>query len=410
MRISYSVAAAATAVMVISMFPGGGAAGTPGSSHVTLVGRAVLPVATYAGGPPSGTLLPPGVVNGITFPLQAQPVQGFSSMVDGRTPGEYLAMPDNGYGGKATSKDFLIRAYYIRPDFKTATGGSGSVEVGGHISFRDPNGVIGFPIVNGATTQRLLTGGDIDPESLNRAHNGDLWVGDEFGPWILHFDAAGVLLDRPFEIRGVRSPNNPFLNGASATQPNSRGFEAMAMTPNGKYLYAALEGATVTDPDQTRRHVYEFSIGNASFTGRTWEYRTSQPSFMVSDMAALDQHRFVLIERDAGLGATAQFRNINMVDLRRVADNGFLDARTVVDLTDIPDPHLISLPAIHAGDIGLGNPYSVVCESVETVHPIQGDRLLVACDNNFPNKGRNPNLADDNEFIVVKVDGLDAAH
>jgi hypothetical protein len=52
----------------------------------------------------------------------------------------------------------------------------------------------------------------------------------------------------------------------------------------------------------------------------------------------------------------------------------------------------------------------VVCESVETVHPIQGDRLLVACDNNFPNKGRNPNLADDNEFIVVKVDGLDAAH
>jgi hypothetical protein len=60
-------------------------------------------------------------------------------------------------------------------------------------------------------------------------------------------------------------------------------------------------------------------------------------------------------------------------------------------------------------DIGLGNPYSVVCESVETVHPIQRDRLLVACDNNFPNKGRNPNLADDNEFVVVKVDGLDAA-
>ena len=29
-------------------------------------------------------------------------------------------MPDNGYGAKATSADFLIRAYYLRPDFKTA--------------------------------------------------------------------------------------------------------------------------------------------------------------------------------------------------------------------------------------------------------------------------------------------------
>jgi glycerophosphoryl diester phosphodiesterase len=246
----------------------------------------------------------------------------------------------------------------------------------------------------------------MDPESLDRAHNGDLWVGDEFGPWILHFDAAGVLLDPPFAIPGVQSPNNPFLNGATPTQPNSRGFEGMAITPNGKFLYAVLEGATVADQDPNRRHVYEFSVVNSALTGRTWEYHTTQPSYMVSDMAALDQHRFVLIERDGGLGATAVFREVNTVDLRRVDPSGFLVSHTIVDLTAIPDPDLISLPPIHTGDIGLGNPFSVVCESVETVHPIRGDRLLVACDNNFPNKGRNPNLADDNEFIVVKVGGL----
>jgi hypothetical protein len=408
MKISYSVAAAATAAVVISMLPGGIAAGTPDSSHATLVGRAVLPVETYADGPPAGGPAP-RVVNGITFPTLSQPVEGFSSMVDGRTPGEYLAMPDNGFGTKMNSQDFLIRAYYIRPDFKTAKGGSGSVVVADHISFRDPNGVIGFPIVNEATTERLLTGGDIDPESLNRAHNGDLWVGDEFGPWILHFDSAGVLLDRPFGIPGVWSPNNLWFDPLTATQPNSRGFEAMAITPDGKYLYAALEGATNADADRNRRYVYEFSVGSEALTGRIWEYRTTQPGFMVSDMTALDEHRFVLIERDGGLGLAAVFRNINVVDLRRVDGNGFLVARTVVDLTAIPDPHLVSLPAIHPGDVGLGDPYSVVCESVETVHRIRGGQLLVACDNNFPNKGRNPNLADDNEFIVVQVDGLPAA-
>ena len=406
MKISHVIAAAATAAVATSMLTTGAAAGAQHAPQVTLTGRAVLPVQTYAPGPPSGTLLPPGVVNGISFPLPSQPVQGFSSMVDGRVPGEYLAMPDNGFGAKATSKDFLIRAYFIRPDFKTARGGSGSVKVGDFVSFRDPHNLIGFPIVNEATPSRLLTGGDIDPESLDRAPNGDLWVGDEFGPWILHFDAHGVLLDRPVEIPGVRSPNNPFLNGTPATQPNSRGFEGMAITPDGKYLYAALEGATVADPDQNRRHVYEFSIGRKALTGRTWQYRTSQPGYMVADLAAVDEHRFVLIERDGGLGATALFRKVNLIDLRRVDANGFLVAQTVVDLTAIPDPNLISLPAIHPGDIRLGNPFAVVCESVETVHPIMGDRLIIGCDNNFPNKGRNPDLADDTEFIVVKVDGL----
>ena len=145
-----------------------------GDRSPTLVGRAVLPVETYAPGPPSGTLLPAGVVNGISFPLPSQPVEGFSAIVDGRHRGEYLAMTDNGFGGKATSKDFLIRAYYIEPDFKTAAGGDGSVDVGldDYIQFSDPNHLIGFTIVNESTTERALTGGDIDPESLQRGGSG----------------------------------------------------------------------------------------------------------------------------------------------------------------------------------------------------------------------------------------------
>jgi hypothetical protein len=69
-------------------------------------------------------------------------------------------------------------------------------------------------------------------------------------------------------------------------------------------------------------------------------------------------------------------------------------------------PRLVSLPAIHPGDVGLGNPYRVTCESIEAIQQIAGDRLLLGCDNNVPNTGRNPGRADDNEFIVVRVAGL----
>ena len=303
-------------------------------------------------------------VNDIHFPLPGQPVEGFSAIVDGRHRGEILAMPDNGFGGKANSVDFLIRAYDLRPHFKTADGGSGTVEVGDHISFRDPFHRIGFPIVREGTGARLLTGGDIDPESLQRGRHGDLWVGDEFGPWILHFDSRGRLLDAPFPIDDLTSPNNPFLlPPAPATHPNSRGLEAMAISPDGRHLYGALEGALLTDAATTpnRRYIYEFSTGAEKFTGRALQYEVDTTTPFVSDMQALDRHRLLVIERDAGSGVNAKFRNVYVVDMRRTDARRFLSKTEVVDLAAIPDPDRLSLPPLHDGDVGLGDPFRVTC-------------------------------------------------
>jgi hypothetical protein len=368
-----------------------------------LAGRAVLPAETLAPGPPSGAAV--ADANGIDFPRPSQPVEGFSGIVEGREPGEFLAMPDNGFGNKANSADFLIRAYYIRPDFKTAKGGSGSVAVGDFISFRDPDQLIGFPIVNGATTDRLLTGADIDPESVQRGRHGDLWVGEEFGPWILHFSADGVLLDPPFRIPGVFAETNPFRGTATATIANSRGFEGMAISPSGRYLYGILEGAVVGDPANSRR-VYEFDTRTEALTGRTWTYRTEQPAHLVADVQALDNHRLALIERDNTRGAAVVFRGVYVVDLWKLDSAGDVTKVRVLDLTAIPDPNLVSLPEIHEGDVRLGDPFAVVCESVEALRVLSHSRLLVGCDNNLPNTGRNPGRADDNEFIVVKVPGI----
>ena len=321
-------------------------------------------------------------------------------------------MPDNGFGTKANSPGFLIRAYYVEPDFKTVHGGSGDVVVGDFIQFRDPDGWFPYPLVR---PDRLLTGGDIDPESLQRGHDGTLWVGDEFGPWILHFDAEGRLLEAPINLpHGLKSPDNPALVGAF-TQARSRGIEGMAMSPNGRYLYVVLEGATVADIDAqlpNSRRVYEFDTTIDPRTEawtRLTSYRTEQPGHFVADVQATDSHRLLVIERDGGRGLNALFRKVYEVDLKRVADDGYLPKTEIVDLAAIPDPDLVSLPELHPGDVGLGDPFKVTCESVEALRVISGSRLLVGCDNNFPNTGRNPGLPDDNEFIVVQVSGTSAA-
>lgn len=406
-----------TTVALAAVLPAGVAGAGGHGDHAPpvprLAGRAVLPVATYAPGPPAGAgLVPTGsqttVINGIELPTPSQPVQGFSGLVEGRRHGEWLAMIDNGFGSKANSKDFHIRAYFLRPDFKTAHRGSGAVEVGPYVEFTDPDHLIGFPIQHEGV-DRVLTGADIDPESIQRGHDGTLWIGDEFGPWILHFDADGRLLDAPYELPdGLTSVNHPTRPGPV---PNSGGFEAMAMSPNGRSLYAILEKALPGDVLGHRR-MYEFDTRARTFT-RLADYQvevvgatTANPDpILVADAQALDSRRLLVIERDnTGGGLAATYRSVYEVDLRDVGADGTLQGKTrVVDLTAIPDPAGVSLPPIHAGDVGLGDPFRVTCESIEALRVLSPHRLLLGCDNNFPNKGRNPNLADDSEFITVRI-------
>jgi hypothetical protein len=110
---------------------------------------------------------------------------------------------------------------------------------------------------------------------VRRAKDGTFWFGEEFGPFLLHTDATGKLLEAPFPLPGVQSPQNPFLAGPDAwTQPASRGFEGMAISTDGRRLYPVLEGAQRNDPDRRRRIVYEFDVARRAYTRRTWTYHT----------------------------------------------------------------------------------------------------------------------------------------
>jgi hypothetical protein len=371
----------------------------------TLLGRAILPADAYQPGPPSGAFIAPD--NGVTTPFPSQPVPGFSAVLDAGH-GEFWAMPDNGYGSKANSGDFLLRVYRIRPDFETAAGGSGSVDVLGFIQLRDPDGKLPFALFR---ADRLLTGADLDIESLRPARDGTLWFGEEFGPFLVHTDATGKVLEAPISLPGVQSPQNPFLPNPDAwTIRASRGFEGMARSIDGKTLYPMLEGALRNDPDPRRRILTEFDLRSGAYTGRTWQYRVDAgvPDAVIGDLTALDQHRFVLIERDDAQGAEALQKKIYLVDLRRTDAEGFLRKRLVVDLLRIRDPRGISLPA-RPGEFGVGDPFSFPLQSVESLEVLGGERLLVANDNNYPfSDGRwiARDRPDDTELIVVRAPAL----
>jgi hypothetical protein len=111
----------------------------------TLEGFAKLPADTFAPGPTSGQLITPA--NGRVPPFEnQQPFQGISSVLPG-LHGDFWVMPDNGFGAKENSPDFVLRVYQIDPDFRTRRGGSGTIEIKSFISLHDPDHKINFPIV-----------------------------------------------------------------------------------------------------------------------------------------------------------------------------------------------------------------------------------------------------------------------
>jgi glycerophosphoryl diester phosphodiesterase len=211
-----------------------------------LKGFASLPADTFAPGPASGAAITG--TNGRTVPFSSQPVQGFSAVQFADIYGNYWFMPDNGYGAKANSADFLLRIYKANPSFQGIGSGDGTVKVGNFIQLSDPDKKAGFSIVNNTTSDRLLTGADFDIESFNIAKDGSIWIGEEFGPYTLHFDSTGKLLDAP-----VATPNYNKFNTLTGKAPIVIGHRgASGERPEhtiASYQLAIERGADFIEPD-----------------------------------------------------------------------------------------------------------------------------------------------------------------
>lgn len=385
----------------------------------TLVGFASLPAATFVPGSPASGQFITGA-NGVSVPFANQTVQGVSAILR-NGDGTFKILQDNGFGAKANSADAILYSHDVRVEFRRKSGGSGTVQVVRSGPLTDTNNLSGFsrvadgtkyPLYNPATNSstpsaidvaaairsgKLLTGADFDPESIRRVRDGSYYVGEEFGPFLLHFDRSFNLIDKPIALPGVLAPENPFRGASAPNVGSSRGFEGMALSQDGTKLYTLLEGSVAGDPARTLR-INEFDLKTKTFTDRQFLYKLDAQGTNIGDFTQISDGKFLVLERDGTQGPGSIFKRVKLIDLNAPLNaDGTVNKIEILDELAIADPDDLNRDG--------SNVFTLPFVTIEDVLVIDDRTLLIGNDNNYPfSSGRTPGQPDDSEFALIRFD------
>ncbi len=270
---------------------------------------------------------------------------------DGSYSGTLYTLPDRGYN-RASLIDYAARVQtfdlVFRPDYTTQVVGQTQLTLTfkGTTKLTDFNGqpttavnptgttlggLTNVPVANGKLT--------LDTEGLAIARDGSFYVSDEYGAAILHVDRDGrllgkispvqALIPRFTEASGLTGYNTQVkgVDISKATDPmvqtggrrDNQGWEAIDVTPDGRYLVAMLQSATRQDTignlevnrAYTRLIVYDIShhptpaapIGHylveLPTVSEAGVGATANKTVAQSELVALDRNTFLVLTRDS---------------------------------------------------------------------------------------------------------------
>jgi hypothetical protein len=257
---------------------------------------------------------------------------------------EWWGLSDRGPGGGLLN--YATRAQRFTLDV-APSGAISNFQVVATIKFSDA----GAAMDGIAPNPSNQLGRAFDPEGfVVLPRSGNLLVSDEYGPSLIEFDRSGALLRR-FTIpenlvpRNTSSgvPNFASDSGNTAGKRSNRGFEGLAVSPDGKFAYAMLQSAMLDEGGGSGRYArivkFDTTTGQA-VAQYAYLMDTASQGRGISALVALGNDKFLVLERNnrgIGVGATLA---------------GADKAVYQIDLAGAVDVSGITLPASGAGFAG----------------------------------------------------------
>jgi hypothetical protein len=223
----------------------------------------------------------------------------------------WWGLSDRGPGGGTLAYDTRMQRFTL--DVNANTGAISNFAVVETVKFNNN----GAAMTGKAPNPTNVLGNSFDPEGLAiNPKTGTFLVSDEYGPSLYEFDRSGNM------IRTFNTPANLIPRSAGGTanyaddtgntlgKRTNRGFEGLAISPDGRYAYAMLQSAMLNEGagDGAFNRIVKFDITTGNAVGQfAYKMDTAAQGRGISALVALGNDKFMVLERNnrgIGVGAT----------------------------------------------------------------------------------------------------------
>ena len=172
----------------------------------------------------------------------------------------------------------------------------------------------------------------LDPEGIRTTRSGTFFISDEYGPSISEFDAKGRRL-RNLAVPERFRPLNPAKTVPEELPPHNtrgripnRGMEGLAISPDGRKLTGIMQSPLIQDGALDKENhrigvncrILEVEI--ASGKTREFVYPLSEQTNGVSEILAIGDDEFLVLERDSHFAKEARFKKVFRMKLGKATD------------------------------------------------------------------------------------------
>ncbi|MEJ6007635.1 esterase-like activity of phytase family protein [Paucibacter sp. AS339] len=291
----------------------------------------------------------PSFVNGLALDGAALDLSGGSSVNNGRlgyfsdiyydtNRNEWWGLSDRGPGGGTLSYDTRVQRFTL--DVDQNTGAISNFKIAETVIFKSGNQTLNGLAPNPTSNLGLAH----DPEGVViNPKNGNFLISDEYGPSVREFNRNGELL-RTFITPANLIPRNSgtgvanFANdtGNNAGKRLNRGFEGLAISPDGKYAFAMLQSAMLDEGagSGSVNRIVKFDVETGTAVAQyAYQMQRSGQGQGISALVAINDHEFYVLERNnRGVGVGADFatadKEVYRIDLAGASDVSSINLST----------------------------------------------------------------------------------
>ena len=161
------------------------------------------------------------------------------------------------------------------------------------------------------STNPLIENHRLDSEGIRVAPDNTVWVSDEYGPYILHFNQQGqeigsLTLPAGYQVANP-GPTATYEAANNTTgRTTNRGMEGLAISPDGKTLVAMMQSSLTQDGglNGSNDRVLVYDLTNPTAAPKQYMYQLDSKATPISELLAINDHQFLVDERDSNGGPT----------------------------------------------------------------------------------------------------------